>query len=78
MILPFGTRPLSDGEMLALFDLADDPDLNYDAGQFDLLKQIHDASGGSQTIDGWCGATPEGLVAPLGLSGGRGTTARSC
>lgn len=61
---------LTVGEIKSLYDIttAGSGLLNYDVGEFDLLKQVHDTASGSVTIGGlqWNYAT--GLVGSAGLS----------
>jgi len=61
---------LSPGEIRGLFDVADNAALNYDAGQFALLKEVHDAGGGSVIIGGLDWGYASGLPGSNGLSGG--------
>ena len=42
---------LTTDELKGLFDVASNANLTYDASNFDLLKQVHDATSGSTTID---------------------------
>lgn len=60
---------LTSGEVKGLFDVGDDAVLNYDAGQFDLLKMVHDAGAGSVMIDGLNWTFASGLAGANGLSG---------
>jgi hypothetical protein len=63
------------GEILGLYDVALDSELNYNAAKFDLMKQVHDA--GSGTSDGIAGASgpdlfwtyASGLGSTEGLTG---------
>ena len=65
----FWSATLTDGKVLALFNLADEPALNYDAGQADQLFQVFDGLLPSADIGGltWVqdsglGGVPGGVV----------------
>ena len=60
---------LTIAEVKGLFDVADDGNLNYDAGQFDLLKVLHDAGAGFVVIDDLTWTFASGLAGPNGLNG---------
>ena len=67
--MAFWHEALTGDEMKGLYDVAVDATLDYDAGEFDLLKGLHDAGTGSIVIGDleWTYAT--GLTGPAGLSG---------
>ena len=56
-------------EVTSLYNLNNSTELLYDTGEFDLLKQIHDAGSGSVQIGDLLWSYADGLVAPAGLSG---------
>jgi len=61
---------LTADEVVALFDVGNTPHLMYDVGQFDLLKQIHDAGSGSVEIGDLTWSYAEGLSGDAGVTGG--------
>ena len=61
---------LTGGEVKGLYDVGNDATLAYDAGQFDSLKQVHDAGSGSTPIGGLTWSYANGLGSTEGLSGG--------
>jgi len=67
--MAFWHEALTGGEMKGLCDVALEPTLGYNAGEFDLLKQVHDQVLPSATIGAleWIRAT--GLTGGAGLSG---------
>ena len=65
----FWHEDLSGDEMKGLFDVAVDATLDYDAGQFDLLKDVHDQTLSSTTIGGLVWTRAIGLTGVAGLSG---------
>ncbi len=72
--LAIWNESLTAGEILGLYEVALDAELNYNAAKFDLLKQAHDSSGTTASITGasgpdlaWTYAT--GLGSTEGLSG---------
>ena len=67
--MAFWHEALSTGEMKGLYDLALDPTLGYNAGQFDLLKRVHDGVLDSTTIGTLEWARATGLTGGAGLSG---------
>ena len=67
---------LTEDELIALFEISDSDGLLYDAGEFDLLKQLHDGGvAGTVDIDGteW-EFVDSGLVAGLMADGSGGFT----
>jgi hypothetical protein len=63
---------LTAGEIKGLYDVGMSVDLSYTAGDFDLLKQRHDAATGSTTIDSLEWTYASGLSGPAGLTSGAG------
>ena len=66
--MAFWHEPLTAGEMKGLYDVAVESALNYNAGEFDLLKQVHDAGSGSVTVGGITWSYMTGLGSTEGLS----------
>lgn len=61
---------LTNDEVKGLYDVTRNLDLMiYDAGQFNLLKQLHDAGTGSVDIGDLTWSFATGLTGPAGLSG---------
>jgi len=65
--MAFWHEPLTAGEMKGLYDVAVESALNYNAGEFDLLKQVHDAGSGSVTVGGITWSYMTGLGSTEGL-----------
>ncbi len=67
--MAFWHEALTVDEIKCLYDVAVNESLDYDAGEFEQLKQVHDAGSGSATLGNmeWTYAT--GLTDAAGLSG---------
>ncbi len=59
---------LSDTEVLALYQVATEPALKYDAGDFAALKALHDAASGSVTIGARTWSYATNLLTTAGLT----------
>jgi hypothetical protein len=64
---------LTADEIKGLYDVGNSGELSYTASDFDQLKQLHDAAGGSATVGGIEWTHASGLAGPAGLTGGDGS-----
>jgi len=63
---------LTNDEVKSNFDIGNTLDLLYDAGQFDILKQLHDSGTGFTDIDDLRWSFASGLTGGAGLTGTAG------
>lgn len=61
---------LTDDEIKAFYDVGNSISLSYTAGDFDQLKQLHDAASGSAGVGRFEWTYATGLTGPAGLTGG--------